>query len=164
MHLMETLPILHDWLSYLNTKPLEIYYNAQKILDQVESRYDSIQVVGRGYSGAQLVSAIQMIHRLRLERGDSQMEIKGILLRKDEEKGSSTSVVFNRSPLVIIDDDICTGRTLKAIAHQLGYLRMNSELVNAVEVVIAMENRFGEEELCQQLIVDAFPNCKLWIR
>lgn len=157
---MKDLKILSDWISHLNTKPLVVYSNCNIILAELKDHYKRIQLIGRGYSGAQLVTAIQMIN----QASEDPMNIHGVILRKGDEVGTCLSTRFTYDPIVVIDDDAFTGRTFKAISESLGWHRVSKPLVADVEVVIAIANPHAKESDVHMHILSSFPACKLWIR
>lgn len=149
---MQTLSILSDWTGYLNRKPDIVRGNCQGILRELRRLYhirDNFNLIGRGYSGAQLVTALQMVN-------ESYFDFNSVIIPK----GESTSI-NNRltiTPSIVIDDDIARGQTLSEIAHWMSYQGVKSQ----VEVVIGIERRRGYD--VAPLIEKCFPNCKLWIR
>lgn len=163
--------ILLDWMSYINTKPEAVYFNCLKILDELEKVYPkgNIQLVGRGYSGAYLVSAMQMMNTHRAYVTGRKLNINGVIIRKNlvtdtTEFGSSTCMMFTRDPIVLIDDDIYSGRTVKAIHASLEFNMAGGQLINNVECVVMIAHSGVKLDENRYLLKTLFPNLKLWIR
>jgi len=162
---MQITPILVDWNSWLNRKPKEVLLNCTHILELLRGKYGpgaSIVVVGRGYSGAQLISAVSMVNQFH-DRYNLQFDT--IIIPKGEERSSSTNHVFSPySPVVVLDDDIMTGRTMKAIHDWLAAMQPFDRLIDKIEVVVGRCRYKWQVETNSKIITDNFPNTNLWIR
>jgi len=159
---MEILEILQDWTAYINTKPSVVRHNCELILHQLYIRYGPgsfFQLFGIGYSGAQLLSAMQMVNQLT-DNGQ-HLTLFSTIFRKDNEHGSSLSEGASSDLCVIVDDDICSGSALENISHKMSYKNINRD---RVEVVVGKLYRTSHENYVKIRILMFFPNCKLWIR
>lgn len=154
---METRKILKvNWGYPVNEHQAEMALNIDSIKNFLWSFMEDenlFQFVGIGASGATLIGAIGNTRLLRTN---------SILLRKKtDRKYKNWSVRFNDSPIVIIDDHILSGSTLKQIAEQL----TEEKVIKQVTMVIA---RCWEDdnpvylEKGKEVMQKLFPNIKVW--
>lgn len=140
----------HPWM---RVEPL--VKNPYFIIKQLRELYnEDIQLVGSGVSGTSIISALLVQNQYLLPR------LHPVIIRKSQEqtgRGISSYPIDDEWPIVIVDDDIGRGSTLRNIYSSL--LELGEEkLLNCVEVVAIYK---AEEH--QPLLKELFPNLKLII-
>lgn len=164
---METIKLLNnDWGYPVCDNPEGL----QRNIDSVYSFMPSIQQMlssalihftGIGTSGAMLLAALSA--RLDVQRPSIHPHF--VLLRKpsDDTAQGRTYVSFNQFPIIIVDDHICDGGTMKKIAaqlHELGVLhQVKGVIANSWSVDY---NHLYLNRHCA-LLPELFPSIKFWI-
>lgn len=165
---METLKLLSD-SSYPLQNMQALYSNCSKIIKALLEQYGSseIHVVGIGTSGTVIVSALSMINHIRKYQSANSINMLPVILQKPGIKSSSSPVSFKPNvPLIILDDDLLTGRTLGSIVYAItdhGRVRNRPILDNVECVAIPCVERMLNFEEQRAMIKHHFPSCKLWI-
>lgn len=157
---MERIKLLsQDWAYPVCQHPTQLQININYITThfQRSNGFGSVQFVSIGTSGAMLLGALSA----RIFHGS---QFRFILLRKgnDDTSQGRYHVDFNDTPIVIIDDHIHNGFTMKKISDQL----TDKKVVDQVIGVIARcwdENDPEYVSKNQDAIVGNFPKVKFWI-
>jgi len=117
-----------------------------------------VQLIGTGTSGVRLVTSLVV---------NNQSQFKTIPLYLSKDKSSSTRFAIKDIPIVFVDDDVVTGKTVQYVAHRIReYERINMKtgLLDRVEgVIVKCVERTMKEADQERLLKEVFPKLKWWI-
>jgi orotate phosphoribosyltransferase-like protein len=165
---MEKMKVLvHEWSYPVCSQPFHLKFNIEAALNEVCIRsmgnnYKKVQFIGIGTSGALLLGALA--GRITWEN-----YFDFILLRKPEDttsqgKSDSYTTLNKNYPIIIIDDHICEGDTIREVSDQL---QAQDCLDNVIGVIARtwMESNPEYSKLSQheKLLPELFPKIKFWL-
>jgi hypothetical protein len=143
---------LPDYFGYpVLVRPESLLQNCMYALDWVNNNLGPVRFAGMGTSGAMILATLSAL--------DVENKHGVILLSKTRENthrnelhGSKYSGDYRFLPIVVVDDQMCTGATMKNIKDRL--MSYDSEYPNQVKAVLINN---GDVERHQEKLRTLFP-------
>ena len=161
---MKIVPQLVDWDIPIK-KPQALIDNCRVILEW----FPGSHFIGIGHSGTTILSALACMSIL----GRNTVNKFSILKKPEVQSSTVKSLELTKSKwhdknLVIVDDHIHDGRTLRTIQKVLKHsaeILCDDSYTERVVGIAALDFHYNYSGLNrEELIKSLFPNCKLWLK
>jgi orotate phosphoribosyltransferase-like protein len=164
---MERIKLLdNDWGYPVIRFPAEMTMNLVRVKDLLLERYhyDKIHITSIGTSGAMLMGGLATINALF---GKRKINAKFVQLRRAEDTTAQGKHYvdfddWDNTPIVIIDDHITYGNSMKLMAQLIEEKRVKQNVVGVVAMAWDKDNPEYVEP-AHKLLEELFPNIKFWI-
>lgn len=147
---MKIINILKDWKYPVASYGSELSINCYTILSFISKRYETVQFVGEGGSGAMILGALSVINE-----SQGGHNYRYIHINRHTRKSS-----FNDTPIIIIDDHILSGETLNLIKIKL--IEFN-RYGNVEGIIMTNWRMYDLIRSNTDVIMRLFPQAKFWI-
>lgn len=158
---MKTIKLLeYDWSYPVCQHPMQLRLNIENLLAHIRGNCSDLkptQIVAIGTSGAMLLGAAAALFY-------NSKRYTYVLLRKqnDDTAQGRNYVDLNSNQIIIIDDHITDGRTMRKIAAQLKELGVLKQVVGVVARCWGGDNPDYFNKITTTL-TESFPSIKFWI-
>lgn len=159
---MEKIKLLHRHWGYpVCDNPEALQKNIDVIFQNIPRKI--VQFTGIGTSGAMLLAALSA----RMPNAAEFIGAKApfVLLRKpaDDTAQGRRYIEFNKWPIIVVDDHICDGGTMKKIAKELKALDVIDQVVGVIAMSYNVDYSDHYFNKHTALLPEIFPSIKFWI-